>query len=102
VWTPSEGALVAIDDTVSLPVQLSGASPDYPDEARRMNLLGTVKVEMIVDEQGQPTDLWVVESAGEILDRAVTDAVRGYRYKPAEKSGVRVKVRWHYIHRYIK
>jgi eukaryotic-like serine/threonine-protein kinase len=103
-WIPYEGALVALDGSVSLPREIPGRAPapPYPDEARRMNLLGTVKVEMIVSEKGQPTDLRVVQSAGEILDRAVVDAVRTWRYEPAVKSGVRVKVRWSYTHRYIK
>ena len=38
--------------------------------------------------------LSVVESAGPVLDKAVLDAVRGWRFKPATKAGVRVKVRW--------
>ena len=38
--------------------------------------------------------LSVVESAGPVLDEAVLDAVRGWRFEPATKAGVRVKVRW--------
>ena len=49
---------------------------------------------MIVDETGVPTDLRVVESAGPILDEAVLKAVRTWRFEPARKDGVRVKVRW--------
>jgi TonB family protein len=102
VWIPFEGALVEVDPTVTPPVQISGASPPYPDEARRMNFLGAVKVEMIVDENGVPNDIRVVQSAGEILDRAVVNTVRTWRYKPAEKSGVRVKVRWAHTQTYVK
>ena len=60
-----------------------------------MNLLGTVTVEMIVDEKGEPQDLRVVESAGEILDQAVVEGRPRWRYEPARKDGVKVKVRWH-------
>ena len=95
-------SLVPFDSTVNPPTKIAGHPPEYPDEARRLNLLGTVKVEMIVDEKGEPTNLRVVESAGEILDRAVVDAVRGWRYDPAHKSGVKVKLRWSYTHRYSK
>ena len=102
VWIPYEGALVAVDETVTKPEKISGASPVYPDEARRMNLLGTVKVEMIVNETGLPGDLRVVESAGEILDRAVVNAVRTWRYKPAEKSGVKVKVHWSHVQKFVR
>ena len=100
-WIPFEGALVAFDSTVSAPRKISGSTPPYPDEARRMNLLGTVRVAMVVNERGEPTDLRVVESAGDLLDRAVVNAVRTWRYEPAMKSGVRVKVRWSYQHSYV-
>ena len=100
-WIPYEGALVAFDASVSPPRQIAGSPPPFPDAARRLNLLGTVRVAMVVNERGEPTDLRVVESAGEILDRAVVDAVRKWRYEPAVKSGVKVKVRWSYQHSYI-
>jgi TonB family protein len=101
-WIPYEGALVAFDGSVSPPRKISGSAPPYPEEARRMNLLGTVKVEMIVNERGEPTDVRVVASAGEMLDRAVVNAVRAWRYEPATKSGVKVKVHWTYQHSYVK
>ncbi len=101
-WIPYEGALVALDGSVSPPVKISGNPPPYPPEARRMNFLGTVKVEMIVDEKGEPTDLRVVESAGEILDRAVVGAVRTWRYEPAMKGGVKVKVHWSHQQSFVK
>ena len=101
VWV-AEGSLVPFDGTVTPPVRVSGNAPEYPGEARRLNLLGTVKVEMIVDENGAPTNLRVVESAGEILDQAVVEAVRGWTYEPARKDGVKVKLRWSYQHNYVK
>ena len=55
---------------------------------------GTVLIALIVDENGLPTDLQVVESAGPILDEVVLKAVRTWRFEPARKDGVRVKVRW--------
>jgi TonB family protein len=96
------GTLVPIDGTVSPPRKISGSAPPYPDEARRVNLVGSVKVEMIVDENGQPTDLRVVGSAGEILDRAVVNAVRSWRFEPATKAGVKVKVRWSHTQTYVR
>jgi serine/threonine-protein kinase len=99
---PIPGALVAMDGSVSPPRKISGNPPPYPDDARRVNLVGTVKVEMIVNENGEPSDVRVVGSAGEILDRAVVNAVRAWRYDPATKGGVRVKVRWAYVHNYVR
>jgi len=101
-WIPYEGALVTFDGSVSPPRKISGNPPPYPDEARRVNLLGTVKVEMLVNEKGETSELRVVASAGEILDRAVVNAVRTWRYEPAMKSGVKVKVRWSHTQAYVK
>ena len=76
------------------PVRISGDSAAYPERARQMKLRGSVLVALIVDENGLPTDLQVVESAGPILDEVVLKAVRTWRFEPARKDGVRVKVRW--------
>jgi TonB family protein len=47
-----------------------------------------------VTESGLPIDLQVTESAGEIFDQAVLAAVRNWRFEPARKRGVKVRVRW--------
>ena len=89
-----EGELVELGPGVTPPVRISGDSATYPERARQMNLRGSVLVALIVDENGLPTDLQVVESAGPILDEVVLKAVRTWRFEPARKDGVRVKVRW--------
>jgi TonB family protein len=89
-----EGDLVELTPDVTPPRKISGDPASYPEAARRARLLGTVAVEMIVDERGEPRDLRVVESAGEVLDEAVLKAVRTWRFEPAQKDGVKVRVRW--------
>ncbi|HSB61205.1 MAG TPA: TonB family protein, partial [Vicinamibacteria bacterium] len=88
-----EGDLVELGPGVVPPRRVSGAAPAYPEAARKLRLQGTVVVEMIVTERGEPIDLRVVESAGEVLDSTVLAAVRTWRYAPAEKDGVKVRVR---------
>jgi len=46
----------------------------------------TAVVEMIVDETGTPTNLKIVQSAGEELDKNVLAAVSQYRFRPATVS----------------
>jgi serine/threonine-protein kinase len=89
-----EGQLVELGPDVTVPVRILGEAAPYPEEARRRGAKGTITIDMIVDETGMPTDLQVVESAGPILDEAVLKAVRSWRFEPARKDGVRVKVRW--------
>jgi eukaryotic-like serine/threonine-protein kinase len=88
------GELVELTDDVTPPVRTHGGPAPYPERARRMHQEGTVAVSMIVDETGVPTELQVVESAGHVLDAAVVESVRSWRFEPATKAGVRVKVRW--------
>jgi TonB family protein len=46
----------------------------------------TVVVGMIVDENGKPTDLKIVQSAGGALDKNVLTAVSQYRFTPGTVS----------------
>jgi protein TonB len=88
--------LVELDDTVTPPRRLTGDLAPYPKDARRLNLKGTVEVEMTVDENGVPRDARVLHGAGAILDEAVIEAVYKLRFEPAMKDGKRVKVRQTY------
>jgi serine/threonine-protein kinase len=89
-----EGQLVEMGPGVTPPVRVGGESAAYPPRARKLKLGGSVLVDLIVDENGLPIDPRVAESAGPILDEAVLTAVRTWRFEPARKDGVRVKVRW--------
>jgi TonB family protein len=92
--TATEGQLVEIGPGVTPPSRIEGSPPRYPDVARRRRIEGSVTVTMIVTETGEATDLTVTESAGDVLDEAVLEAIRGWRFEPARKAGVKVKVRW--------
>lgn len=88
-----EGALVELGPDVVPPKRIAGDIARYPDAARRAKRSGTVTVEMLVSEKGEPSELKVVGSAGDILDQAVLEAVGTWRFEPAQKQGVKVKVR---------
>lgn len=68
----------------------SNQAPKYPPQALRSGVEGSVSVRVEVDTNGNATDVQVVERSGERsrdLDRAVTDAVRKWRFEPAMKDG---------------
>lgn len=73
------------------PLPLAGnQTPKYPPRALRAGVEGSVSVRVEVDANGNATDVQVVERSGERsrdLDRAVTDAVRKWRFEPAMKDG---------------
>ncbi len=63
--------------------------PNYPDLARRMNLAGTVKIQVVVSPNGTVKDAHVV-GGHPVLANAALDAARKWRFEPAttESSGV--------------
>jgi TonB family protein len=88
-----EGDFVELTAEVVPPRKISGRLASYPEGAAEKKLQGKVTVELTVNEQGEPSDLKVVESAGPPLDEVVVQAFSKYRYEPAVKNGVKVKVR---------
>jgi serine/threonine-protein kinase len=89
-----EGDLVELGPDATPPRKIRGEFAIYPQEAIEQGDEGTVTVEMIVTEGGHAMDLRVLQSAGEVLDRALLEALWAWRFQPAERDGVRVRVRW--------
>lgn len=67
----------------------SRVQPSYPDLARRMNISGTVKIEVTVAPNGTVKEARVV-GGHPVLAGAALDAARKWRFEPAsaESSGV--------------
>jgi TonB family protein len=63
--------------------------PVYPDLARKMNITGTVKVQVVVAANGTVKDAKVV-GGHPVLASAALEAVKKWRFEPAagESSGV--------------
>jgi len=63
--------------------------PAYPDLARRMNIVGTVKVEVVVTPSGTVKDAHVI-GGHPVLAGAALDAAKKWRFEPSptESSGV--------------
>ncbi len=78
---------------VTPPRLISRESVSYPSEADRLKLQGTVLVEMIIDREGRIADIKILESAGEILDRAALEGISKWRYEPATWNGTKVRFR---------
>jgi TonB family protein len=75
---------------VTPPRRLVYRGPRYPYEAYPAQ--GVVKLGVIVDENGLPAEIRVRESPSPALSQATVEAVRAWRYEPARKHGVRVRV----------
>jgi TonB family protein len=75
--------------------RLSGSSPSYPSgRAPRLRSGQRVSVllRFVVTDAGEVADVVVVESAGTAVDEVVVAAVKTWKYEPATRRGVRVKV----------
>jgi TonB family protein len=66
----------------------SKVQPSYPELARKMNLTGTVKVQVVVSPNGTVKEAKVL-GGSPVLANAALDAVRKWRFEPAaiESSG---------------
>jgi len=83
---PAPVAAAASDRPVPLPGQ--SPAPSYPPAALRRGESGTVVVQVLVDASGQPLDAKVIQRSGSRdLDRAALEAVRGWRFQPAQSNG---------------
>ncbi len=89
-----EGDLLSITQVDSPPEPISSPKPAYPPVAERQRVGGSVILSVLVDERGAVDDVKVLRGIRPDfgLDAAAVSAVRRWRYKPATKNGVKVKV----------
>jgi protein TonB len=86
------GGVYHIGGGVRPPSILSQVDPEFSEEARKAKFSGNVVVDLIVDEQGNPSHVRVARGVGMGLDEKAVEAVRQYKFKPATKDGKPVKV----------
>lgn len=72
----------------SPPVPIASPGPRYPARALRRGESGEVLLRVHVDARGLPVQIEVASSSGSReLDRAASNAVRRWRFRPATQSG---------------
>jgi protein TonB len=86
------------DDTVYTavdvnPVPVKTPPPDYPSEMKRSGLSGVVAVTLVIDEKGVVVSANVAKSSHPDFGAPAVDAVKKWKFKPAKKDGVPVKMR---------
>ena len=75
------------------PRRTAGSAPAYPEVARERGLRGASVVDVWIGANGEVVAVAVAESAGEVLDAALREAVTSWRFTPATLRGVPVSVR---------
>jgi protein TonB len=85
---PKVGEYVYVEE---LPEAIERPAPDYPAEARRAGVEGTVIVQALVGRDGRVKDARIVKTVPG-LDEAAEACVRRWRFKPAMSKGQPVAV----------
>jgi TonB family protein len=75
------------------PRLITSSPPVYPFLLSLLGITGSAKVEFIVDEQGVPTDLKLLEATLPDFGTAAIATISQWRLSPGKKDGKRVKTR---------
>jgi TonB family protein len=92
--TANEGDLIPVENVDVGPVQVKRVEPKYPSLALNMRLQGSVIVNALIDEKGNiiRTEILKGVKGGQTLEKAAEYALKQWKFKPAQKDGVNVKV----------
>jgi periplasmic protein TonB len=86
------GGIMSVGGGVSAPQVIHSVDVEFTDEARQANFQGSASIKLIVDSQGNPQDVRLVNHLGMGLDEKAIAAVRQYKFKPAMYQGHAVSV----------
>lgn len=89
-----EGDIVSPGPGVVIPVPIQQDPPEYPRMAHKMERQGVVEAEILVGVNGSVEDIRIikVDPRGLGFEEATEAAVKKWRYKPATKLGVKVRM----------
>lgn len=89
-----EGDIVDAGPGVVEPVLIHRVDPEYPPIAQRAGISGEVVAQLLIGIDGRVEEVRNIEASkkGVGFERATEDAVRQWRYRPATKNGVKVRV----------
>ncbi|MCJ7485802.1 MAG: TonB family protein, partial [Candidatus Aminicenantes bacterium] len=90
----NEGDLVDLGSVAEPPVTLKTVDPVYPPSAVRLGVEGSITVNALIDENGNVIDTGILKGLQDDkgLGKAAETAVRKWKFQPAKKDGVSVKV----------
>jgi TonB family protein len=89
-----EGDLVDLASVDEQPRNIKSAQPVYPAAAQRLGVEGSITVNALIDETGAVIDTGVLKGLKDDrgLGKAAETAVKKWKFQPARKGGVAVKV----------
>jgi TonB family protein len=89
-----EAAIATPGEGITAPSAIYKPDPEYTPEARRDGIEGTVRFWIVVDAQGNVSDIQQISPPlGDGLDKSAMDTVKTWKFTPAKRDGVPVPVR---------
>lgn len=82
----------AHQDGILAPTPLLTPNPQYSEAARLVGFEGRVEMSLVVDKDGNPRGIQVVEPAGLGLDEESVNAVQQWKFQPGQKQARPVNV----------
>jgi TonB family protein len=67
--------------------------PEFSSSSKEAFVDGTVKISVVVSDQGLPRDLHIVTGLNSEEDKTAIEAVKQWRFKPGTKAGEPVNVK---------
>lgn len=88
------GSLVPLEKVTFLPVLIKRVEPKYPPRALRLAVEGVVTVNALISENGDVLRTEILKGVQGYaeLEKAAETAIKQWKYRPAQKDGVNVKV----------
>jgi periplasmic protein TonB len=87
------GVVWDVDQVDTRPKPIKREPPDFPGEKRGLFMRGQVTIQFVVTTTGQVAEPVVLSSNNDYFTGPAVDAIRRWRFKPAEKEGVPVNCR---------
>jgi periplasmic protein TonB len=81
------GGVFRLGQGASQPRVIYGPDPEFSEEARKAKYQGTCVLGLIVDVNGNPTNIRIINSLGMGLDEKAIEKVKTWRFEPAMKDG---------------
>lgn len=91
----TDGVVGKDTEGVAPPRQKYAPAAEFSDEARRKKQNGLAVVSFVLDVDGRPQNVCLMQSAGYGLDAKAAEAVQKYVFSPATKDGKPVAMRLH-------
>jgi len=74
------------------PTPVKTPPPDYPTNLKRDGVSGVVALKVVIDESGAVVECSVSKSSNPGFEQPAVNAVKNWKFKPAQKAGNPVKI----------